>query len=134
MKLIKLVYIAHGWHLGLTGEPLLTEPIQAWKFGPVVESIYHAFKHFGNAHIPKDAQVQWAALRNPDRIEPFLDRVWDAYSKYTGGQLSTITHMPDTPWSLVYKDGQRGLVIPDEIIRQHYKVKADASRSRAANS
>lgn len=134
MKLVKLVYIAHGWHLGLTGEPLLTEPIQAWKYGPVLESIYHTFKVYGNSPIPISAQVQWAALRDPARIAPFLDRVWEAYGKYTGGQLSTITHQPDTPWSKVYKEGHAGLIIPDEVIREHYKAKADARRTEPAKS
>ncbi len=32
MKLQKLVYIAHGWHLGLLGAPLLRSPIEAWTY------------------------------------------------------------------------------------------------------
>jgi uncharacterized phage-associated protein len=30
MKLLKLVYFAHGWHLALKGEPLLNERVEAW--------------------------------------------------------------------------------------------------------
>jgi uncharacterized phage-associated protein len=51
MKLQKLVYFAHGWHLGLTGEPLLDEEIQAWSFGPVVRSVYNAFRDCGGDEI-----------------------------------------------------------------------------------
>ena len=32
MKLQKLIYFAHGWHLALYGEPLIDEEIQAWEF------------------------------------------------------------------------------------------------------
>ena len=32
MKLHKLIYYAHGWHLALTGEPLIDEPVQAWNY------------------------------------------------------------------------------------------------------
>jgi len=39
MQLVKLVYIAHGWHLGLHHSQLLTESIQAWKYGPVIPSV-----------------------------------------------------------------------------------------------
>ena len=132
MQLIKLIYIAHGWHLGLTGNPLITEPIQAWKHGPVVESIYHAFKHYGFSPIPKTAEVAYADLQNKDLISPFLDRVWDSYSKYTGGQLSTITHKPNTPWHKTYKAGVNGLVIENSVIEAHYKELADAKRAAKA--
>ncbi|QLH42366.1 MAG: DUF4065 domain-containing protein [Coxiellaceae bacterium] len=48
MKLAKLIYVAHGWSLALNDVPLIDEAVQAWKFGPVIESVYHEFKHFGN--------------------------------------------------------------------------------------
>src|SRR3569833_3739547 len=51
MKLLKLVYFSHGWHLAVTGKPLLNEQVEAWKFGPVVSELYHEFKAFGNSPI-----------------------------------------------------------------------------------
>jgi len=51
MKVLKLVYIAHGWHLGIRKEPLITEQTEAWKYGPVVESVYIAFKKYGKNDI-----------------------------------------------------------------------------------
>ena len=51
MKLNKLVYIAHGWYLGLSDRPLIGEAAQAWKYGPVIPSIYHRFKAYGGAQI-----------------------------------------------------------------------------------
>ena len=38
MKVQKLVYIAHGWSLGIRGEDLINENIMAWKYGPVIAS------------------------------------------------------------------------------------------------
>ena len=47
MKLIKLVYIAHGWYLALNeGKSLINEAIQAWKYGPVIHSLYHKLKKY----------------------------------------------------------------------------------------
>ncbi|MFQ5632018.1 MAG: Panacea domain-containing protein, partial [bacterium] len=34
MKLQKLVYFAHGYYLAITGQPLIEEEIQAWRYGP----------------------------------------------------------------------------------------------------
>ena len=53
MKLIKLVYIAHGWSLGLYNKTLINEQPQAWKFGPVIPSLYDEFKEFGNKKIER---------------------------------------------------------------------------------
>lgn len=35
IKLYKLCYFAHGWHLAWTGKPLFREELQAWVYGPV---------------------------------------------------------------------------------------------------
>lgn len=51
MKLQKLLYYAHGWHLAVTDRPLLNEFVEAWRWGPVIPSIYHEFKEFGDAPI-----------------------------------------------------------------------------------
>ena len=51
MQVQKLVYFAHGWYLGLFGEPLIKESVQAWSYGPVIPSLYQEFKRFGNQGI-----------------------------------------------------------------------------------
>jgi len=32
LKLQKLVYLTHGWHLAFLGTPLINEDIQAWRY------------------------------------------------------------------------------------------------------
>lgn len=128
MQLLKMVYIAHGWHLGLTGKPLISEDVQAWKYGPVIESIYHAFKGFRDK--PITHSVSPTKIEHGSSLEPFLRRVWDVYSKYSGGQLSTMTHAAGTPWSQVYKPDILGLIIPNNVIEAHYKKKLNERPSR----
>ena len=53
MKLIKLVYVAHGWYLGNYQKPLIGEASEAWKYGPTIPSLYHSFKQLGNQKITK---------------------------------------------------------------------------------
>lgn len=132
MKLIKLVYIAHGWYLALAGKPLLGESIEAWQYGPMIKSLYRAFKCYGNKPLPLSAATDAVIDDNEhEDVRRLLDKIWERYSRLTAAQLSTITHQPDTPWSQVYDPYQRGTLIPDHLIRKHYQDKIDASRRPA---
>src|SRR5262245_61420633 len=51
MKLQKLVYYAQGWCLGLNDCPIINEQVEAWQYGPVIPTLYHTFKEFGNGAI-----------------------------------------------------------------------------------
>lgn len=139
MKLVKLVYIAHGWHLGITNRPLLTEVPQAWQYGPVVPCVYHSFKQYGNKQITQVySMLTQKGLLTPDvsdeSIELLLNKVWDIYSRYSGTQLSALTHQPDTPWDIVWNQqggkNKQGAVIPNDIIATHYKTIINGLRSK----
>ena len=120
LKLLKLVYIAHGWSFPHLNQPLLSEPAQAWQYGPVVPSLYHSVSHFRAApirgfvpdHDPQELSEQAKAL---------IENVYDTYSPYSAVQLSNMTHMPDTPWSEAWNANGRNAVIPDNRIADHYR-------------
>ncbi|MBC6408170.1 MAG: DUF4065 domain-containing protein [Rhodobacteraceae bacterium] len=40
--ILKLAYIAHGWHLEIRKAPLFHNPIEAWQYGPVIPDLYEA--------------------------------------------------------------------------------------------
>jgi len=121
MKLQKLIYFAHGWHLALTGNPLIMEQIEAWKYGPVIPSIYHEFKACGNEPITELANIfvfgadddilsgemTTPMVENDPNTESFLNRIWEVYGKYTGIQLSNATHAPGTPWQATWDAKER---------------------------
>ena len=52
LRLHKLLYYAQGWHLGIRGQPLFAERIEAWKHGPVVAPLYPKFADYGAVAIP----------------------------------------------------------------------------------
>ncbi|MGL6076023.1 MAG: Panacea domain-containing protein [Fimbriiglobus sp.] len=142
MKILKLTYIAHGWVLGLTGRPLIQQPVYAWPYGPVIEDVYHAFKVFRTDPIetpacrltidrtwePYEAQVS-------EEVEEILQSVWEEYKPFSGLQLSSITHEPNSPWGLVAKGLKsqqiRNLPIPDEMIQRHYSKLAESNATEA---
>lgn len=123
MKLMKLVYLGHGWHLGVTGKPLISERVQAWKYGPVIPNLYHQYKDFGRGQIGPSALTDVDPVTDPETIQ-FLDVIWDIYAKFSGGQLSTLTHEKDSPWWKTWNDHggseKKGAIIPEDSIRDFY--------------
>jgi uncharacterized phage-associated protein len=141
LKLIKLVYIGYGWVLALTSERLFEEPIEAWKHGPVVPSIYHEFKHYRSKPIQEPSgafdmetmDYSIPKLPNDDATTLLiLEKVWAAYRPFSGWSLRNKTHQPGTPWSRTY-DGNMSKPIPDELIKTHFHEKireiVDAART-----
>ncbi|CAZ98719.1 Genetic Element Protein A [Zobellia galactanivorans] len=134
MKVLKLVYIAHGWHLGLKDRPLLTEQTEAWKYGPVVESVYRAFKDFGKNDIDKIRffsirdKKEFVELTSNNNDVQFLEKIWNTYKSYSGIQLSSLTHLPNTPWDVTWnKNGgslMNGAIIPNSLIKEYYTKKS----------
>jgi uncharacterized phage-associated protein len=126
LKLQKLVYFAHGWHLTVTGEPLIDEYVEAWPYGPVIPSIYHAFKEFGNNPITNLAYVGGVAPMPTDpNTLSVLDRVWDTYGRLSGIQLSNLSHAPGSPWEQAWNRAQemgkvRGVPIHDSSIQEFF--------------
>jgi uncharacterized phage-associated protein len=119
MKLIKLVYIAHGWHLALLNMPLISEDVQAWTYGPVVPTLYHTFKRFGSGPVALATPGNTNFDMIDERTKAILNRVWESYKKYSGTQLSNITHLPNTPWDGTHNAGLN--IIPNALIKRHYK-------------
>ena len=127
MQLVKLVYLAHGWHLGFTdGKPLICHQVEAWKHGPVVRQVYNAFR-------PQGIVVFHPALQEKAPHDPYvagfgsrgigvIEDVYQAYSKLSAFTLSALTHEPGTPWDQVKNNGYYA-AIPNDIITKYYKDK-----------
>jgi len=134
MKLQKLIYFAHGWNLALYHKPLINEDVQAWEYGPVVQSVYHEFKKFGSDRISElatDFDYDKNELFTP-RIPltdqgtvALLNKIWEIYGDYSGIQLSHLTHAPDSAWSKARdaKPGQKFVGIDDKAIEQDFLSK-----------
>ena len=121
MQLMKLVYIAHGWSLGMRNIDLFQNRIEAWQYGPVIPDLYHATKQFGRRPIPFEMVGDAATVSVSPADNDFLVDVFEKYGHLSGPQLSYLTHQSGTPWERVYQAGSRGIEIPDLLIQEHYK-------------
>ena len=121
MQLLKLTYIAHGWMLGLYGNPLISDEIQAWQHGPVIPVLYNAIRGYRGKPVTKP-------IRNAPQVElndkecSIIKQTYNIYGHLSGPALSRITHAPNTPWSLTYQPDQFGVIISDDIIQDHYAM------------
>lgn len=131
LKLQKLVYYAHGWHLAVHGSALIDEKVDAWPYGPVIPTVYHAFKHYGRFPIRDLATEVQGSRRVPPRVPPtdaetleLLEKVWQEFRNYSGLELSNMTHREGTPWYDVWEKNEktivRGTDIDDEKIRDYF--------------
>ena len=118
MKLQKLIYLIYKSYLKKTGDSLFAEKFLAWKYGPVVQSVYDEFKTFGATHITKFARDCCGNVYIVDEDSPVfvetVEEIWCKYKKYNGIELSKMTHKPGSAWDCAKKNG---LVLLDEDIK-----------------
>ena len=134
MKLQKLIYFAHGWHLALFDEPLVDEQFLAWAYGPVIPSVYNKFKVYRTLGIDKPGVelvytvngFKWnipCITDNTGNVKNLLDKIWDVFGKYSGTQLSEMVHIPNTPWKKIREECKDAMdtPIPNKLIKDYFK-------------
>ena len=130
MKIIKLVYIAHGWMLGIYGRPLIREDVEAWKYGPVVRELYHEVKRFRNRVVDPNSLIVLENDDFDDDEKSIMDETLEAYQQLSAVQLSQITHASGTPWDFIYNERKTGIVVPNDLIEDHYRRMYEANLSK----
>jgi uncharacterized phage-associated protein len=100
MKIQKMLYFLYRDYLIGTGLSLFSERFSTWKYGPVLESVYHTYKVFGANSITAYGGTPAYSIQEKD--DPVLmrnmDNIWDSSRQYTGIGLSRLTHKPESAW------------------------------------
>ena len=123
LQLQKLAYVCHGLSLAHYQRPLVIDDVFAWKFGPVLPSMYFRFKSYGAEVITEQAEVELDA-----ESDAILQEVVSQFGHLTGPQLVALTHRDDSPWHQVW-DGTHQKVIPDPLIQAHYQKIKQSGRT-----
>lgn len=128
MKLQKLVFFVHAWHLALAGsDGAVAEPVEAWKHGPVFASLYHRLKQYGRAPVdqylsdldPVTGELKPMVPSQQDgQFWRVFEQVMERYEHFNALQLSALSHESGGPWEQARSKLQGQ--IPNESIRQHY--------------
>jgi uncharacterized phage-associated protein len=128
MKLQKLMFYAQSWHLLLKDQqPLFDDFFARWQYGPVIPSLYHELKEYGSNEIKgptttfkvTDTGFTLVAPEVPHSDQgtwQLIDKIIEVYGKFTGPQLSNMTHQQGGAWFETGK-GDGGVLSNDDLFK-----------------
>lgn len=115
-KLQKLIYYSQAWHLVWTETPLFSDKIEAWRNGPVIPTLYHAYKGHFKLHASFFYEKYPNKLPNDltESEKDVVNRVLDFYGHKDAHWLSQLVHMEE-PWKSARAKSYHHEHIADEI-------------------
>lgn len=132
LKLMKLVYIAYGYGLAMLHKSLIDnrfDKVEAWKYGPVIPSVYHSFKNYRNNPITaktvtmesdENGKITFTEPQLSDAdAKALCDYVWKRYNEYSDNELVSLLHGKSTPWGMVFVEGENN-PIPEFLTQRYY--------------
>lgn len=121
LKLQKILYYVQGHYLAEFDQPLFPDEIQAWKFGPVVPSVYYEYSVYGPDEIIITGREN---LEECDSEEmELIDSVIDSKLRYASSELVRATHSEE-PWRKATRGGtviRPNTVIDTEDMKEYFK-------------
>ncbi len=135
LKLMKLCYITLGNYLAVKDDDFFDEKVEAWRYGPVIPSIWHEFKSFflynEITRLGEDNEETFK-INNRTNDDNFLWKlvidVCNKYQEFNPNSMVELTHGEGTPWYTHKKElleGKQHVVITKEEIRTYYKENQD---------
>lgn len=134
LKLQKLVYLCYADYLCDTDKKLFTDKIYAFKYGPIVDTVYKRYKKYGYKPITEekediDANVSEMPAKSrilfaEDGTEKIIsiDNTLKKYGQLTAAQLVDLTHKENAPWTMTPKSSWIVYSeIKPEVIKQYHK-------------
>ncbi|MBK7780583.1 MAG: SocA family protein [Ardenticatenia bacterium] len=121
LKLQKLLYYVQGFHLAIYDAPLFPDPIEAWKHGPVVPSVYEEYREHTRYGIPCPEGVLDevnAALTEAQKT--LIADVYREYGMYEASVLLKMTHS-EPPWRAT----RIGAVMDLDAMRQYFLTQVE---------
>lgn len=118
-QLSRLVYIAHGWCLGVFDRALISDAVYAMQTGPIMLAMNYIEQA---ANVESAARLSVALnSRQMTEATSLIEAVYACYRSFSGYQLGLLTCVEDSPWAKVWNGGKgENLAIPNKIIREYY--------------
>lgn len=114
MKLQKLCYYSQAWTLAWDDKELFPEEFLRWDNGPVCRELFDL--HKGMFFVDRGFIDRSLLSEIPvDGARRNIDQILEEYGKYSGGDLSEMTHA-ENPW----KDTPRNQIITKDCMKKYY--------------
>lgn len=121
LKLQKLLYYAQGFHLAAFDEPLFSDEIEAWTYGPVVPEVYRAYKEYGSGALPVPTDLDLDLF--DEQTREHLAEVYKVFGQFSAWKLMHLTH-EEPPWK---EAARTKAVISHEALKQYFKTQTQTS-------
>lgn len=109
LKMQKLLYYAQAWYMvNNNGELLFEEPIEAWKFGPVVPVAFEKLKKNRNKAIEMQVSENDIKDLNKNQII-YIKEFCENFLKYSATELVAMTHN-ELPWKEAWDKGEKSII------------------------
>lgn len=116
LQLQKILYFVQVAFLKKTGHAIFSDPIEAWRFGPVVPNAYYEFCGFGGMAIPDIPKGTYAKLS--EKEDNFLVQVVNDKRKLSAWDMVMQTHRTGGAWDKTYAGGKGNrMTITLDLIR-----------------
>lgn len=128
LKLQKLVYLCFADYLCNTGKKLFEDKIYAFKYGPVIDTVYKKYKKYGYKPIERDTEdiSSKGIFEMPSKSRILfaedgtgkllsIEETLKKYGKKTASELVDITHKENSPWNKTDKG----------ILKKYPEIKLD---------
>ena len=122
LQIIKMTYFCHGWMLGLYDREMFSQPVLAWKYGPVIQNVYDEVKRYGRRPI-NHPLLRFEYEEFDEQESDLIEQVFNVYRPFGGIELSMMTHAKDTPWYQVWnidRNRDKDTIISNELIKDYF--------------
>lgn len=115
LKLQKVLYFVLGEYYRATQEWLFDDAVLAWRFGPVVRSVYDEYSIFGASSVFNFGEGK----QIHESIRAKIDKTIDKRRSQSAGALVDEVHREGGAWATIYT-GAKNTVIPRSLIAKDF--------------
>lgn len=133
LQINKILFLSQMTYMYQTGgKPLISGLFQAWDYGPVLPSIYHALKCFGSNPVRNIFRTVSTGSATHEQRH-ILEQAAKRFRNTSPGYLVRVTHMPDGAWAKNYDQTSRYVSIPNSDIFEEAQLRyGPTKRARPA--
>ena len=114
LQLQKILYFAQALSLVRNKKKLFPEKVEAWEYGPVIDTVYQEFKGYKKKPILCEDEYEKVLKGIYKKDQKVLEDTLMMLKEYNGKELVEITHS-HLPWKEVYKEGENKEITPTAL-------------------